>query len=177
VSDDYTIVGRIRKPHGVHGELLIEPMCDDPDAIFASGHRVIAGDESGDLLSGAMREMSITRARPFKDGVLVTFREISDRNNADEWRHRYLLVPTATLPVPEEGEVWIHELPGMRVNHVNGAHIGDVSATEEVPQGLLLEVKTSRGMSSIPFLEPIVVNVDRIARVITVDPPDGLLDL
>jgi 16S rRNA processing protein RimM len=177
VTGDYTIVGRIRKPHGLHGELLVETMCDDPGAIFAPGSRVIAGTDAGDLLGGSVREMSVTRARPFKGELLVTFREIGDRNAAEEWRHRFLLVPTATLPVPQDGEVWVHELVGMRVTHVSGAPVGEVVGVEELPQGLLLEVKTARGTSSVPFVDAIVVGVDRDARMLTIDPPEGLLEL
>jgi 16S rRNA processing protein RimM len=177
VTGDYTIVGKIRKPHGVHGELLVETMCDDPGAIFAPGSRVIAGDETAELLGGAVRELSVIRSRPFKGELLVTFATIDDRNAADEWRHRYLLVPTDSLRPPEAGEVWVHELPGMRVSDVSGAYVGDVTGVEEVPQGLLLEVSTARGSASIPFVEAIVVSIDREARTVVIDPPEGLLDL
>lgn len=177
MTGDYTIVGRIRKPHGIHGELLVELMCDDPGAIFAPGRRVFAGDDAGELLGKAEQELHVTRSRPFKDALLVTFKSVGDRNAADEWRHRFLLVPTSELPPPGEGEVWVHELTGMRVEHVDGTHIGDVASVDEFPQGYMLEVKTSRGMSSVPFIEPIVAGVDREARTIRIDPPAGLLDL
>jgi 16S rRNA processing protein RimM len=177
VTADHTIVGRIRKPHGVHGELLIETTCDDPDAVFASGNRVVAGDTDGNVLGPPQRDLIVSRARPFKDGLLVTFASITDRNLADEWRHRFLLVPTAELPPPQEGEVWVHELAGMRVNHVDGSAIGDVVDVDELPQGYLLEITTPAGRASIPFVDAIVVGVDRDARVITIDPPEGLLDL
>jgi 16S rRNA processing protein RimM len=177
VTGDHTIVGRIRKPHGIHGELLVETMCDDPGAIFAPGSRVIAGDDAGELLGGTVREMCVSRARPFKGELLVTFREISDRTAAEEWRHRFFLVPTDALRPPETGEVWVHELAGMRVVHVSGEHVGEVSGVEELPQGLMLAVKTARGTSSVPFVDAIVVNVDRDARTLTIDPPEGLLEL
>jgi 16S rRNA processing protein RimM len=177
VTGDYTIVGRIRKPHGIHGELFVDTMCSDPGAIFAPGKSVVAGDSAGELLGGAVREMSITRARPFKGELLVTFREITDRNDAEIWRQRFLLVLTAELPEPADGEVWIHELIGMRVNDVSGAHVGEVSSVDEMPQGLMLEVKTSRGTSSVPFVDAIVVGVDRDARTLTIDPPNGLMEL
>ncbi|MDQ3519344.1 MAG: ribosome maturation factor RimM, partial [Gemmatimonadota bacterium] len=31
------IVGRIRKPHGIRGAVIIQPLTDAPDAIFAAG--------------------------------------------------------------------------------------------------------------------------------------------
>lgn len=71
----------------------------------------------------------------------------------------------------------MHELTGMRVSDVSGAHVGEVIGYDELPQGLLLEVKTARGTASIPFVDAIVTNVDRDTRSITIDPPEGLLDL
>jgi 16S rRNA processing protein RimM len=177
VTGDYTIVGRIRKPHGIHGELFVDTMCSDPGAIFAPGKSVVAGDNAGELLGGAVREMAVMRARPFKGELLVTFRDINDRNTAEEWRQRFLLVLTSQLPEPADGEVWVHELIGMCVNHVNGEHVGEVSGVDELPQGLMLEVKTARGASSVPFVDAIVVGVDREGRTLTIDPPQGLLEL
>jgi 16S rRNA processing protein RimM len=177
VTGEYTIVGRVRKPHGIHGELFVETMCDDPGAIFAPGSRVMVGDENGDLIGGVVREMAVSRSRPFKGELLVTFREIADRNTAEEWRNRFLLIPTNELRPPEGGEVWVHELVGMSVTHVDGSPVGEVIGIEELPQGLLLEVKTPRGTSSIPFVDAIVVGVDREARALTIDPPQGLLEL
>ena len=41
------IVGRVRKAHGIRGELLVEPITDAPDAVFVSGRRLFAGTASG----------------------------------------------------------------------------------------------------------------------------------
>jgi ribosomal 30S subunit maturation factor RimM len=65
----------------------------------------------------------------------------------------------------------------MRVNHADGSHVGDVVDVDEVPQGYLLEITTPKGRASIPFVDAIVIAVDRESRVITIDPPEGLLDL
>ena len=43
----FIIVGRVRKAHGIRGEVVVEPITDAPDAIFASGPRVFAGTASG----------------------------------------------------------------------------------------------------------------------------------
>ena len=45
---DLIIVGRVRKSHGVRGDLVVEPLSDDGGAVFAAGRRVIAGTTTGD---------------------------------------------------------------------------------------------------------------------------------
>ena len=173
---DLVIVGRVRKAHGIRGDLVVEPISDEPDAIFASGRRVFAGNSAGDPAKDG-KTLTIRSVTPFKGGYIVHFDEIDDRSVADTWRERYLLLPADELEPLGEDEVYIHELPGMRVVLTTGDDVGVVDCTYELPQGLTLDVKRQAGGSSVlvPF-DRIVTNVDRDAKVITIDPPAGLLD-
>ena len=84
-APEFAIVGRLRKAHGVRGEVVVEVITDTPDAIFAPGGRVFAGTADGVPTRDPL-ELHIESARPFKDGLLIRFQEISDRNTADSWR-------------------------------------------------------------------------------------------
>ena len=65
----------------------------------------------------------------------------------------------------------------MSVVHVDGRALGTVADTYELPQGLMLDVRPVNGGPTyfIPWREEVLVNVDETARMITVDPPEGLL--
>jgi 16S rRNA processing protein RimM len=175
----FIIVGRIRKAHGVRGDVVVEPITDAPDAIFASGRRVFAGTASGDL-SPARVELHITAIRPFNDGLLVAFSEIPDRTVAETWRGRYLLVPADEVPAPDDEEVYVHELPGMRVELETGEIVGIVDATYELPQGLAIDVRRGAPRDGetvlLLFDERTISSVDRASRRIVVTPPEGLLE-
>ncbi len=175
-TPEFAIVGRIRKAHGIRGEVVVEPITDAPDAVFAAGRRVLAGTADGDpARDGA--ELSVASARPFKGGLIVRFEQIADRNVAELWRDRYLLLPLAELEPPAEGEVYIHELVGMRVQLASGDTLGVVSEVYELPQGLALDVARSGGGSVVlPFRPEVVTRVRGGDRVIEVDPPEGMLD-
>jgi 16S rRNA processing protein RimM len=174
-AGEFFIVGRVRRAHGIRGELAVEVITDVPDAVFASGARVFAGTTAGDLRPDRA-ELHVEQASPFKGGLIVRFREIGDRTEAERWRDRYLLVPATELPPPEDGEVYVHELIDMRVVLASGEELGRVIDVYELPQGLTLDVRRANGTVMIPFSERVVMEVDREARVITVDPPDGMLD-
>ena len=45
---EYALVGLVRKAQGIRGEVIVEPLTDKPDVIFASGSRVFAGTSDGD---------------------------------------------------------------------------------------------------------------------------------
>jgi 16S rRNA processing protein RimM len=168
------IVGRVRKAHGIRGDLVVEPITDEPDAVFASGRRVIAGTATGDPAKDR-RDLHVSSASPFKGGFIVHFDEIADRTAAEQWRDRFLLLPASELAPLADDQVYVHELPGMRVELESGELVGTVTDTYDLPQGLTLDVKRETGSVMIPY-EHFVTNLDREARVLRIDPPEGLLD-
>lgn len=174
-AGEFFIVGRVRRAHGIRGELAVEVITDVPDVVFASGARVFAGTTTGDLVPDRT-ELHVEQAAPFKGGMIVHFREITDRAEAERWRDRYFLVPASELPPLEGDEVYVHELIDMRVILRSGEELGRVIDVYELPQGLTLDVQRANGTVMLPFSERVVTAVDREGRVITVDPPEGMLD-
>jgi 16S rRNA processing protein RimM len=175
-APELAIVGRIRRAHGIRGEVLVEPITDAPDAVFAPGRRVLAGTADGARARDGA-ELAITEIRPFKEGLLIRFDSIPDRTTAELWRDRYLLLPLSELDPPADGEVYIHELVGMRVRLDGGDVLGTVSEVYELPQGLVLDVaRVSGGSVVLAFRDDVVRHIDRVGRLIDVTPPEGALD-
>jgi 16S rRNA processing protein RimM len=180
---EYAIVGLIRKAQGIRGEVVVEPLTDKPDVIFASGSRVFAGTHNGDLavvtdVMGVEETPTLTvvGTKPFKKGLIVQFEELDDRDSAELWRGRYLLAPFAELPPLQEDEVYLHDLIGMSVVSVAGAKIGSVTTFYELPQGIMLDVKTASGSTIIPYRPEVIARCDIGERTIVIDDTIGLLD-
>ena len=168
----------MRKAHGIRGDVVIEPITDDPDAVFAPGRRFIAGTTTGDpapTTASDRRELHVVSASPFKGGYIVHFEEIVDRAAAELWRNRFILAPADELEPLGEHEVYVHDLIGMHVVLTSGAPVGDVVEIYELPQGLTLEVQRARDAVLVPY-DRIVTAVNRDERLIVIDPPAGLLD-
>jgi 16S rRNA processing protein RimM len=171
-------VGRVRRAHGLRGELVVEALTDAPDAIFAPGRRVFAGTSDGSLARGAPT-LSVIRSSPFKGGLIVAFEGIETRSEAEQWRDRTFLVPESEVQPPSDDEVFVHDLVGMRVLHASGEgqEIGEVTEVFDLPQGLVMEVARSGAKPVLlPFNEHTVTEVDSERRVIRVDPVEGLID-
>ena len=180
-TPEFAIVGRIRKPHGIRGEVVVEPVTDAPEAIFASGARVFVGSTNPEPPlppRAAMREVRVERARDQGAVWLVKFDTIADRNDAERWRDRYVFVPESELRPPAEDEVYLHDLPGMTVVLAgSGDVVGEVEAWYELPQGLVVEVKKADGtLVMVPYIPSIVQEVDVEAKRVLLTPPEGLLD-
>jgi len=178
-TPEFIIVGRVRKAHGIRGEVVVEVITDVPDAVFAPGRRVFAGTATGDLAPNRT-ELQVKSARPFNEGLLVGFAEVPDRNAAETWRGRYLLLPASETAPPSDDEVYVHDLLGMRVELETGELVGTVADTYELPQGLAIDVKRAAPRESetvlILYDDRTIASVDKDARIIVVTPPEGLLE-
>ncbi len=184
-APEYAIVGRVRKAHGIRGELVVEIITDAPEAIFASGRRVLVGTVTGDppraprtpREAAVPRELTIRTTTPFKGGLIVVFDELADRTQADLFQKRYLLVPVGEIAPAGEDEVYFHELLGMRVVLASGETLGTIDALFELPQGLAIDVaRDGGGTVMLPYRPEVVTEVRVGERTVVVDPPDGLLD-
>ncbi|MGH7634957.1 MAG: ribosome maturation factor RimM [Gemmatimonadaceae bacterium] len=175
-SPELVIVGRLRRSHGLRGELLVEPITDAPAEVFSAGRRLFAGDADGEPLPDPL-ELVVAESRAHNNGLLVVrFEGIGDRDEAARWTNRYVFAPANELEPPAEGEVYVHELAGMRVVLESGELVGTVSDVFELPQGLALDVARASGSVLVPFNDMFIHEVQRGARTVVIAPPPGLLD-
>ena len=171
-ASELVVVGRIRRSHGLHGVVVVEPMTASPELVFAAERELVAGTVKGEA-AVPPRVLRIEMAEPFQGGFRVQFDAISDRNEADRWRNRYVLSPRAELPEPGDDEIYLHDLVGADVEGPGGEVIGKVQAYYELRHDVMIEVQRESGSVMIPYR--FVTEVDLEGKRLKVDPPDGLL--
>jgi 16S rRNA processing protein RimM len=173
----FAVVGMIRNAQGIRGEVVVEAITDAPDVVFASGRRVFLGDRNGSVPGvSSAPTLLIESARPFKNGLIVKFAELEDRDAADLMRGRYLLAPFEELEPLAEDEIYLHDLLGMEVRLDSGERVGEVSSYYELPQGLTLDVSTAKGSVLVPYRPEVVERTDGNARVVFVKSDLGLFE-
>jgi 16S rRNA processing protein RimM len=170
----HLVVGRLRKPHGLKGDCAVYPLTDAPELAFAPGRSVWLKNLAGDVVAGPL---TVARSRAYHRQWLVAFRDHLDVEAVKPWGGHFLAVESAGLKPPAEGEVYLHELEGFAVVDPTGKALGLVSAVLEPPAGLMLEVQGPKREFLVPFRKEFVVGVDRATRKLTVDLPEGLVDL
>lgn len=173
---EHLVVGQVTKAHGTRGEVLVWPLTDTAEEVFAPGSEVLLGDTDGEL-GDSPWTLTVERSRPFKRGLLIKFDEVVDRTIAERISRRYLLASLDELPPLAEGEVFYHQLLGLEVVTVDGEPVGQVREVFDTEPAHLLEVKSATGLHLIPFVDRIIREVDVDGRRLVIDPPPGLLDV
>ncbi len=166
-------VGRLRKPHGLKGECAVFPLTDTPDLVFVPGRPLQRLGLDGSLLGEVL---VIERSRPFHREWLLKFQGLDHRDALQEWRGQFLGAPADQLEPPAADEVYVHELEGFAVRDSQGSALGLVTALYHLPAGLTLEVQGPRREFLLPFRKEFVRQVDRAARVLVVELPEGLVE-
>jgi 16S rRNA processing protein RimM len=173
------VVGRVGRPHGIRGEVVIGVRTDEPDLRFAAG---AALDVTRTLPEGPAEpppgqpSLTVASARWHSGQLLVSFAGITDRTAAGELTGSWLSVDSSQLPdLPDPDEFRDHELIGLSVRTSAGQPAGVVTDVLHYGQDLLV-VRRAEGEYLVPFVKAIVPEVDVRAGVLVIDPPPGLLD-
>jgi len=164
------MIGRIVRPHGNKGAVVVAPETDFGSSRFQPGARAHV------LAEGGPRGLEITTAREHDGRWVVGFAGVATIDDAERLRGHELRVPAETLAALEPGGYYVHDLVGCEVRTVGGVAVGRVVSVR-LDTGVPLLVVDGDGEVLVPFAEPICRRVDPVARLIEVDPPDGLLEL
>ena len=172
------IVGRIGRPHGIRGEVVVGVRTDEPDLRFAVGASLDAGP-TADGETAPTQILRVDGKRWHSGQLLIAFAGITDRTAAGELTGSWLSVDSSQLPPPPDpDEFRDHELIGLSVRTSAGQAVGVVTDVLHHGQDLLVVRRAADQGEEylIPFVKAIVPEVDVAAGVLVIDPPPGLLD-
>ncbi len=171
------IVGRVGRPHGIRGQVVIGVRTDEPDLRFAVGATLGLADRQDGPAAG--EPLTVASARWHSGQLLVAFAGITDRTAAAELTGSWLSVDSSQLPeIPDPDEFRDHQLIGLSVRTSAGDPVGVVTDVLHYGQDLLV-VRRAAGQDEeclVPFVKAIVSEVDLPGGVVVIDPPPGLLD-
>ena len=121
----------------------------------------------------------IESQRAYRDRWVVKLKGIDDANVAAALRGGKVAVPRVEAPKLDDHEHWHVDLIGMAVQLKAGQTVGRVVEVQPSPGADLLVVKSSEKDSEwlIPMHRKIVIEVNEKDGYLSIDPPDGLLEL
>jgi 16S rRNA processing protein RimM len=157
---EFLVIGKLRAPHGLRGELLMDVITDFPERIRA-GRQVYVGDDH--------RPLKVRSQRTALKGMLIGFQGFDTPEAAGELRNQFLYVSQADLPALPEGEYYHHQLIGLRVVRDDGQELGRLVEILDTSANDVYVVRPAEGPDTLlPAIDPVIVNIDLEQQTITV---------
>lgn len=152
---DSVTIGIVLRPHGIRGEVVVEPLTDN-ETRFATLEEVrLARPSGGDL------KLRVVSMFPHKSRLVIQFEGISSVEHAETLRNAELRIPVASLPTLPEGSYYHHELRGLEVRVESGASIGRVTDLWETGATPVLMINDERGKETLlPLVDAFILEVN-----------------
>lgn len=167
-EDKYISIAKITGVHGLHGNLKVYSYSGSLD-LFESGSEIWLKNTAG-----LEKSYTISYAKAYKKGVLLTLEEVTDINIAEKLAGSEVFVSRELLPELEHDEFYWFEIIGLDVFSEEGDYLGIVKYIFPTGSNDVYVVEKKGQEILIPALESVILSVDLAKNSMTVDLPEGL---
>lgn len=164
------VIARVVKARGIRGEVACDIETDFPER-FETLECVTAV-----MPDGTSQSLVVQDHWFHKNRVILKFQGYDDMTVARQLVGSRLVIAKSEAMDLDQGEYYEYDLIGSEAVTPQGRSLGRVTALMRTGGTDLLVVKGEHE-HLIPFTEEICADVDVAAQRITINPPDGLLEL
>jgi len=162
----YLVVGFLRRPHGVHGEIIMDLHTDFPERL-RSGRKLLIGEDH--------KPMTLAGVRPHARGMLMKFKGLETPEDVGQFRNQWVYVKASEVPPLPEGQVYQHELFGFKVLDENDNPLGELVEIIETGANDVYVVKDDSGRELLlPAIPSVILELDPVHRLMRVHLLEGL---
>src|SRR6056297_833429 len=152
-------VGFVFRPHGMEGELKVNPEHTDDPARFEDLDTVYIGRTPHQV---TRHTIASVRYQQTKRGttVILGLSDVETRDDAEAIAKLHVFAHEDDLELAED-EVFIHDLVGLEVVTEEGEMIGTVANYMEMPaQDVFVVTRPNTDEAMIPAVEDFIVDID-----------------
>ncbi len=165
------VVGVIARPHGIRGQVVVDPETDFPEQRFGPGATLYV------MRGGRIEPVTVTTFRMQQARPVIGLDGVTDMDAARALAGLEFRIPVESLVRLPDGMFYHHDLVGCRVVTAEGLEVGTVSAVEGDAANTRLVVQAEGGDVLVPLVLPICIEIDPKARRVVIAPPEGLIEL
>jgi len=163
---EYLLVGNLGRPHGLQGEILMQPITDFPERLKQGATVHLGRDRTRTTIVGV---------RQHADGLLLHFQGIDSRDAAALHRNQQVWVLTRDRPPLPSGHFYHHELLGLPVVDDAFGHIGTLAEILQTGANDVYVVQDDAGREVLlPAVAGVVLDLNPKLGVIRVRIPKGI---
>jgi len=164
-------IGRIAKVHGLRGEVNVVLDVDFPEDYEGLEHLFL--EQKGRLVPFFLEHFVIQPG----SRALAKFEELDSIEQVEMLVGSEVYLPLTELPQLEEDQYYYHELVGFEVIDDTKGLIGPVQVIYDLETQDLLGVTHQGKEVLIPIQDGIITKVDKAAKKVYCQLPEGLLDI
>ena len=160
----YVTVGKLRRPHGVKGEMSMDVLTDFPQQL-KEGITVFLGKNH--------QSQKIRSIRYTEKGALIAFDGLMDCDVVGYLRNQYVYARYENRPSLPEGQYYHQEILGMEVLNETGESLGVIDEILETGANDVYVIHS--GMKDellIPAIKSVILNIDRSSKRMVVKLPE-----
>jgi 16S rRNA processing protein RimM len=168
-------IGRIVKAFGVHGDVVVKSMTDDPER-FTETHRVFLG-RYGDAIAGTgsvVEETTIESVQIDGRGVRLHLASVPDRTAAEKSVGLLVMIPNEERLPLEDGRYYVDDLIGLSVVSPTGERLGTLADVMRYPAHDVYVIHDNGTDFMVPAVKEFIKAVDMTARTMTVELIEGM---
>ncbi|MGM0638950.1 MAG: ribosome maturation factor RimM [Pseudomonadota bacterium] len=169
-ADDHVVLGKLTSPFGVKGWLKVYSYTSPMEGILDYPEWVLRSGES-------LERRRLLQGRRHGKGLVAQFEGCDTREDAEALAGAEILLAKAELPELDAGELYWHQLEGLRVVTRNGVVLGRIDHLFEtgandvmVVKGVLDPEAIDAAERLLPYLpEKVILDVDLEGGIMTVE--------
>ena len=170
-KEDCFFLGKIVKKYSFKGELLVTLDTDQPE-MYTEMESVFV-EVNHNLVPFFIESASLHKSRMLR----IQFEDVYTEAEADDLLGSELYLPLDLLPPLEGNKFYFHEIIGFKVTDLNKGSIGVISGVNDQTSQALFEIDFEGREILIPINDEFIVKLDREAKTISLNTPEGLIDL
>jgi 16S rRNA processing protein RimM len=168
----YHCVGWIKSAHGIRGDIYVKLSAGEANWLTSLNKIYLLPPGESELVV-----QEILNSKPHKEGLIITLRNCTDRNQSEALRKSSVYI-TDDLLVSEPGEpLFLKQILNFTLCDPQGVSLGQIVNFSSNGEQDLLVVKTATGYEAlVPFVDDFIVSIDLETQQVRMDLPQGLLE-
>lgn len=169
-KEDIFPIGKLTKPHGIKGEMLF---VGDIDIVNELPKPFIICE-----INGLYIPFFIESIRPRGNAsLLIKLEDVNNENETTELTNQEVFYLSNLMENVPYSSFNIPDITGFTVENEEGVYQGKVVAIDDSTENILMLVEKEHKEWMMPLADELIKDLDLHQKKITVNIPDGLLDL
>jgi len=162
---EFLVAGKLRKSHGLNGEMWIEVLMDNPE-LFNQGVPVFIGEK--------FNEINIKSFRLAGKLGLIRFEGFENPESLRGFNNAFLYFESKNMPALQEQEYYHHELIGLEVRDENDQVIGTLSEILITGANDVYVITPKEGTKDllIPAIKSVIQKIDLESKLMVISPQE-----